>query len=324
MIPRLGQKAPDASPIERMRVGTWRLGGSPKRGLYTAYLEIIALSRLEHALETKGLRDQHQFGFTRFKGRHDLLATIVASIAHHRVHVKENFADKATAAHNQTTIVSLDVAGASDNVDQASIIMKMYEELGTDPIKHWIKSFIFNRNIRIKYRDLISISLSVYKGVPQGSTLGPILWNYCIHDIKQKICITDPFIELVAYADDLTLISHGADNHNKTQRVFDQINHYIKSRGLSISAEKCELIHIIGPGRRPSERDLPKLQIDGQTIRPKDHLKILGVPINRYLQLRIEDEGTLEKLDETKRLLRERPPASLKIWRNGRCCSNLC
>ena len=126
-----------------------------------AYLEIIALSRLEHALETKGLGDQHQLGFTRFKGRHDLLATIVASIAHHRVHVKGNFADKATAAHNQTTIVSLDVAGAFDNVDQASIIMKMYEELGTDPIKHWIKSFMLNRIIRIKYRDLISISLGV-------------------------------------------------------------------------------------------------------------------------------------------------------------------
>jgi len=88
------------------------------------------------------------------------------------------------------------------------------------------------------------------------------------------INIADPFIKLVAYADDLTLDSHGADNHNKTQRT---INQCIKRWRLSISAEKCELIRIIGPGRRPSEPDLPKLQIDGQTIRPEDHLKILGL-----------------------------------------------
>jgi len=34
LTPRLGPSAPDASPMQRVRVGTWRLGGPPRRGLY--------------------------------------------------------------------------------------------------------------------------------------------------------------------------------------------------------------------------------------------------------------------------------------------------
>jgi len=269
-----------------------------------AYLEVIALNRLEFALESKGLKDRHQYGFTRHRGRHDLVASIIASIAKHRVHVRENYADKATAKHNQTTIVSLDVLGAFDNVDQVSIIEKLYRELGSDPIKHWVKSFMLNRNIKIKYQKLASKSLGVYRGVPQGSALGPILWNYSIHDIQQRINLSDPFIELVAYADDLTLISHGSDNHRSTQRALDQINQYIRDRKLEISTEKSELIHIIGPGRRPKEYELPRLTISDCVIEAKNRLKILGIPITQTLLLYIEDEGIQQKLANSKRLLR--------------------
>jgi len=79
-----------------------------------AYIEIIALFRLEFALETNKLKDPNQYGFTRDKGRHDLVASIITVLARHRAEIKATYGDKATAQHNQTTVISPNVAGAFD------------------------------------------------------------------------------------------------------------------------------------------------------------------------------------------------------------------
>jgi len=55
-----------------------------------ACLEIIALNRLEHALETKRLKHPEQYGFCRSKGRHDLIAKLIAEMARHRSEVRQH------------------------------------------------------------------------------------------------------------------------------------------------------------------------------------------------------------------------------------------
>jgi len=162
---------------------------------------------------------------------------------------------------------------------------------------------MLNRTIRLKYNGLTSRELGVHKGVPQGSALGPILWNYAIEDIH-KLFKSSPTLELVAYADDLTIISHGNEQPETTQNLLNQIDNFIRSKGLEISAEKSELMHIIGPGTRPKPDDLPSYSIGGRRIDQKDYMKILGVPIDKHMQLRIEDEDTWSKLAKAKKLLR--------------------
>jgi len=152
----------------------------------TAYLELIALNRLKVALETKNLKDQNQFGFCKAKGRHDLMTMLITGIARHRVSVKKKYSDKATAPHNLSTIIGLDVKGAFDNVSQVSIICKLYRGLYDNPIRHWLRAFMLNRSIRVKLVSLGSGSFALQRGVPQGSALGPILWNYSISDIRKS------------------------------------------------------------------------------------------------------------------------------------------
>ena len=270
----------------------------------TAYLELIASNRLEVALETKNLKDQNQFGFCEAKGRHDLIARLIAEIAKHRVRVGREHSDKATAPHNLSTIIGLDVKGAFDNVSQVSIIGKLYHELNDNPIRHWIRTFMLNRRIRIKLGKLKSKSVTLNKGVPQGSALGPILWNYSISDIRQSTRADCLGISLMAYADDLTVISHGSNNYPFVQRTLNRIDRYLRERGLEISTEKSELMHILGPGRRPKANTLPSYHINGGTITPRDQIKILGVTITDQLLLKTENEDTVARLDKAIKLLR--------------------
>ena len=217
----------------------------------TAYLELIALNRLETALETKRLKDPNQFGFCRGKGRHDLLAVLIAEIAKHRVLVRAGYSDKATAAHNMSTIIGLDVKGAFDNVCQASIIKKLYEQLNDNPIRHWMRAFMMNHSIRVKLGNLKSDGLGIRRGVPQGSALGPILWNYAIADLRNRVRTEGLDVSIMAYADDLTILCNGSKNHPFLQRALNRINRYLKENGPEVSGEKSELMHVLGPGRRP-------------------------------------------------------------------------
>jgi len=227
------------------------------------------------------------------------VAKIVTGLARQRAEVRATYGDKATAVHNQSTIISLDVAGAFDNVGQAVIIKKLYKELCQDPIIRWLRSFILNITIRVKINHLVFRDLGVHRGVPQGSALGPILWNCSIEDIR-KLVKPSPTLQLLAYADDLTIVSHDNEKPWRTQRLLDQI----RSKGLEISQENSELLHIVGPGRRPKDQDLPEYYIAGRGIRQEEHLKILRIPINRFMELRIEDDNTNEKLAKAKKLLR--------------------
>jgi len=44
------------------------------------FLELIALNRFEYALDVENLRDPNQFGFTRKRGRHDLICKLVVKV----------------------------------------------------------------------------------------------------------------------------------------------------------------------------------------------------------------------------------------------------
>jgi hypothetical protein len=64
-------------------------------------------------------------------------------------------------------------------------------------------SYIVNRKQQIKIGNIVSTWANIQKGVPQGSILGPLLFNVFINDIFYFIKHCD----LYNYADDNTLSS---------------------------------------------------------------------------------------------------------------------
>lgn len=236
-----------------------------------ALLELIALKRLEYRLEVSQLNSAYQFGFVTLVSRHDLVSRIVELFYKELIH-KGNQASG--------LIISLDIEGAFDNVNQDILINKMHREMGNDTIKYWLYEFILNRRIRIKKGSLESKSRDICTGVPQGSALGPILWNYIIHDIDDDITIPGE-LELLRYADDIILVYSGSDKQC-AQVGLDKLVDKLKALDLNIRPEKCSLMGI-KLGDRDQRRNV--YHINGQPIKRVKHMNILGVLITQKLRL---------------------------------------
>ena len=84
-------------------------------------------------------------------------------------------------------------------------------------------SYLSNRTQCTKYYGAVSDALQITSGVPQGSILGPILFNVYLNRLLKLL----PDECAVAYADDLTLVCSDdalQTAHQRMQSLLDLIS----------------------------------------------------------------------------------------------------
>lgn len=267
-----------------------------------AFLETIALGRLDYLLERDKLISGNQYGFTALRSRHDLVARVIERALRNK---KQGRA---------TCIVSIDIEGAFDNVDQEYLIRKLYRELQQPALAMWIASFLENRKISIRYGELKSQYRQVCRGVPQGSALGPILWNFAIHDIDKHISTRKTM--LLKYADDIYILTDGSDLKNTQQTINDFVT-AIRNIKLNVRAEKCSYIKLFEENTALQINE--HLIIEGKEIARSETMNILGICLTSKCQLdKINKEATtkLSKLVQSlNKLKRTKLINSNKEWR---------
>jgi hypothetical protein len=84
-----------------------------------------------------------------------------------------------------------------------------------------------------------SQSLPVTSGVPQGSVLGPLLFNIYVYDLPSVVCSPN-----ASFADDLKLFNNPITYRHVLQQDLEKIYKYSVDWSLPLNLNKCVVLHL--------------------------------------------------------------------------------
>ena len=179
--------------------------------------------------------------------------------------------------------VFLDLRKAFDTVDHSLLILKLeyYGVLGTE--LRWFKSYLSGRQQYCSVNNKNSPLTIVRSGIPQGSSLGPLLFLIYINDLPCALENSEPDI----YADDTGIFISGNNLKMLEENVNLDLQHvccWLQANKLSLNAVKCKYM-IIGSQYNLSHMNyIPDINILGHKIERVFYVDQLGVTIDDQLK----------------------------------------
>ena len=237
-------------------------------------LERIINSRLLEYVEGEGGLADTQYGFRKGRSTVDAISRVVA------------MADKALkrkkTGNRYCAIVTIDVRNAFNSASWEAIAVSLHRMGVPDQLSRMLRSYFENR-VLLYDTDEGQKSVQVSAGVPQGSILGPTLWNAMYNDVLTlKLPIG---VEVVGFADDIVMMVTGKSCEEVELLATGSvraIGDWMSSVRLKIAHHKTELVMV--SNRKSAQRI--EITVGGQRIASQRSIKYLGVMIDDRLSFK--------------------------------------
>lgn len=194
-----------------------------------------------------------------------------------------------------TGLVLLDIEKAFDSVWHKGVIYKLIKFSFPMSLIKIIQSFLDQRKFRVFVGQAQSSLYITEFGVPQGSVLGPILFNIYMSDIP--IPTGNTFLAL--FADDTALFSSNIlaqDTISSLQNSLDIFHNFCSKWKIKINADKSQAMWFT---RRRKQEFLPQsnLQLNSINIEWSETCKYLGVTFDKKLTFEKHLSNTVHKVN---------------------------
>lgn len=174
-------------------------------------------------------------------------------------------------SNGQVDCIYFDFKKAFDRVDHSRLICKLHAYGIGCPLLSVLKSYLTDRTQKIKINNVISDTINVQSGVPQGSHLGPILFLAFIDDVKYVINDS----KSLNFADDKKVYKtiDTETDCSALQRDIDNLVNWCGLNKLELNIDKCKVITF----SRKLKTINFNYHIDGQQISRVSIMRDLGV-----------------------------------------------
>lgn len=179
--------------------------------------------------------------------------------------------------------VSLDIQNAFNSLPWAVIREALARKEFPKYIHRIIDSYLSERTVEYRTSNGGIATRRMGMGVPQGSVLGPTLWNIGYDFVLRKG--VQYGCEILCYADDTLILASADTLETAVARANLQtglVLNRIRRLGLRVTVSKTEAVLFYGRNGKPAEESY--LDIGGELIRTSGAIKYLGIFLDSRLR----------------------------------------
>ncbi|RAQ99830.1 reverse transcriptase [Stemphylium lycopersici] len=229
-------------------------------------LEKIIAERLTNLAEEHGILPEEQMG-----GRKQRSTLTAVELITEQIKTLWHFGNNKAA-----TLLSLDISGAFDNVSHQRLIHILKQKAIPNWTVQFIQSFLRGRTTRLRLGRYKSDSMPTETGIPQGSTMSPILFLLFMADLPAKLNSRNTSAS--GFVDDTNILAWSdstEENCRILQKKHKECEEWARKHGARFAPEKYQLIHF-SRARNRHNMQAP-ITIQGHTTEPSSELRVLGI-----------------------------------------------
>ncbi len=243
-------------------------------------LERLLLQRLEEALQVDGGLHRNQYGFRKGRSTVDALQSIVGEL------------QTGLGTSGMGLVVSVDIRNAFNSVEWGDILQALANRCIPPYLRAMVRSYLSERTVEFHSSEGVS-TFVVSRGVPQGSVLGPWLWNLAYDPILSTPI--PPAVRSQCFADDLVLYAYASSPATVTMamnKALASITQWLSDHHLETAADKSEALVV---SRRRNVKNPSPVLLRGEEVTPGSSLRYLGMHLDRGLTFRQHIEKSARK-----------------------------
>ena len=201
---------------------------------------------------------------------------------------------------SRTIAMAVDFSRAFDTVNHR----KLLDALNNSNLEHndirWLNSYLRGRSSLCRYNGSVSPSYLLKAGVPQGSVISPLLFNFFVSSFPETADA------VTSYADDFTSLVSGPSVDQLSERLAAHglhVSDWAAERGLQISHAKST-VTLFTPDKVRESNYHPPVAINSNPLPLDKHPKILGVVFDPHLTFNSHINYTAERAASRLRILK--------------------
>ena len=242
--------------------------------------ENLISKQLYSFVEKHRILGDKQFGFCRDRSTTDQLMQITTN-------VQASFDHKSLCDG-----IFLDFSKAFDRANHDVIIHTLSPWCSSLTVK-WVRNFLTGRRMSVRVGTTVSAELPLSAGVPQGSHLGPLLFNIAIDSLQY---VTKN--ELSLFADDSNIICTSRNSSSLSRHVtdiqedIDKCEEWAVKTASQFNANKCVHVPFHAPRTTPPDR---RLQLRDVVLSQSTEHRHLGVILSSTLNFSLHVNNITNK-----------------------------
>ena len=184
-------------------------------------------------------------------------------------------------------LVMIDLSAAFDTVDH-QLLLRTLDSIGvTGRAQQWFAYYLHDRSQTVIVDDSRSKSKSLSCGVPQGSVLGPILFN--IYTASLGRLLHDCGVRYHMYADDTQIYLNSLPSQlsqavSIIETCLSHVRHWMNSHRLKMNDSKTEVLYLSSKRLSNTFFQYP-IGIGGSQIMPSKTVRNIGVTFDSHLDM---------------------------------------